>query len=458
MAVTHAASSLGDGIRVALSDAFGDEITVGEPRQLTGGASRQIWAVDLRGVDGQSQDVVLRRDPPGHGDADRMRAEVACLRAASAVGVPVPTVLASGDTAPGIDAPYLVMDMIVGESIPRKLQRDSEFDEVRTHLADAMGYVLGQIHRADTGTLGMLDAGDPLDAIEAVYRDLNQPRPAVEVGLRWLRENRPASRPNALVHGDFRLGNVLVDGGGIRGVLDWELAHLGDPIEDLGWLCVRAWRFGAELPVAGIGTREQLLDGYERAAGIRPSEAELHWWEAYGTLRWLVLSQFQSQRHLSGAENSIELAAIGRRVCESEYDLVLILGLLDNIESLPDDTAPSVHDRPSMSEILELVTGTLRDDVAPVLDGAHERERYLLRICVNLLGIAGRELSAGDRTDEVTELLAALDCTSEADLADRIRTGAVSYADTAIRQLISTAVLARLRVANPRHVLRPSQT
>ncbi|WJJ12255.1 phosphotransferase [Prescottella equi] len=457
MAVTDAPSDLGNGIRLVLSDAFGTEMAVGEPRQLTGGASRQVWAVDARGADGRSQEVVLRRDPPGHGDAERMRAEVACLRAAAAAGVPVPAVLASGDTAPGIDAPYLVMDMVVGESIPRKLQRDPELGAVRKHLADDMGYVLGLIHSADIGAVGMLDAGDPLDAIETVYSDLDQPRPAVEVGLRWLREHRPVKRPDALVHGDFRLGNVLVDGGGIRGVLDWELAHVGDPIEDLGWLCVRAWRFGAQAPVAGIGTREQLLDGYERATGIRPSDAELHWWEVYGTLRWLVLSQFQSQRHLGGAENSIELAAIGRRVCESEYDLLLILGLLDDVDPLPDVTAPSLHDRPSLSEILELVTGTLLDDVAPVLDGAHERERYLLRICVNLLGTAGRELRAGDCSAELADLLAALDCRSETDLADRIRAGTLSYADAAVLRAISTAVLARLRVANPRHLSLPSR-
>ncbi|CAM3111334.1 phosphotransferase family protein [Prescottella defluvii] len=454
--MTHAPVSLGDGVRLTLREAFGTEVTVGEPRQLTGGASRQVWAIEVRDADGRSQEVVLRRDPPGHGDADRMRAEVACLRAAAAVGVPAPAVLASGDTAPGIDAPYLVMDMVVGESIPRKLQRDPGLDEVRAHLADDMGYVLGQIHSADTGTLGMLDARDPLDAIEAVYRNLDQPRPVVEIGLRWLRDNRPAKRPDALVHGDFRLGNVMVDGTGIRGVLDWELAHLGDPIEDLGWLCVRAWRFGAEPPVAGIGTRAQLLDGYERATGIRPSDDELHWWEAYGTLRWLVLSQFQSQRHLSGAEDSIELAAIGRRVCESEYDLLLILGLLDDVEPLPDVTAPSLHDRPSLSEILELVSGTLRDDVGPVLDGVHERERYLLRICVNLLGIAEREIGAGDSTGEVQAALTALGCGSEADLADRLRAGTLPYADPAVCRTVSTTVLARLRVANPRHLRGPS--
>ncbi|WP_430334382.1 phosphotransferase family protein [Rhodococcus sp. ACT016] len=459
MAVIDTPGPLGDGIRGVLSDAWGSEMSVGEPRQLTGGASRQVWAADARDPDGRTLEVVLRRDPPGHGDADRMRAEAACLRAASAAGVPVPAVLASGDTAPGIEAPYLLMDKVDGESIPRKLQRDREFSEVRTHLAADMGFVLGQIHKADIGTLGMLDARDPLDAIEAVYRDLDDPRPAVEAGLRWLREHTPPKRPDALVHGDFRLGNVLVDGTGIRGVLDWELAHLGDPIEDLGWLCVRAWRFGAQLPVAGIGTRDHLLDGYERATGSRPSDTELHWWEVFGTLRWLVLSRFQAQRHLGGAEHSIELAAIGRRVCESEYDLLLILGLLDDVYPKQDTVppAPSLHDRPSISEILALVTGTLRDEVAPALADANERERYLLRICVNLLGMAGRELAAEDHTGRLQDLLAGLGCVSEADLAGRIRAGTLSYADATVRRTMSSAVVARLSVANPRHLLDPSR-
>ncbi|MGU3584633.1 phosphotransferase family protein [Rhodococcus sp. C26F] len=445
--------SLEDGIGAVLSEAFGTETTVDVLRRLTGGASRQVWAAETHSADGRSQEVVLRRDPPGHGDADRMQSEVACLQAAAAAGVPVPAVLASGSSAPGIDAPYLLMDMVTGESIPRKLQRDPELQDVRTHLADDMGYVLGRIHSAKIDGLGMLDCGDPLSALEAVYRSMDEPRPAVEAGLRWLQENRPTKRPDALVHGDFRLGNVLVDNTGIRGVLDWELAHLGDPIEDLGWLCVRAWRFGAEPPVGGIGTRDQLLDGYERATGIRPSSDELHWWECYGTLRWLVLSQFQSQRHLSGAENSIELAAIGRRVCESEYDLFLILGLLDDIEPLPDITAPSLHDRPSLSEIIGLVRGTLRDDVAPVLDGTHDRARYLLRICANLLDIAEREIGAADSSGVVRSALAALGCESEAELADRICSGTLMYANPDVRHAISAAILARLRVSNPRHLL-----
>ncbi|MFD1811450.1 phosphotransferase family protein [Rhodococcus gannanensis] len=454
MAVTDTVRPLHEGIRAILSEALGEDVSVDEPGQLTGGASRQVWAAQARTSDGTVVPVVLRRDPPGHGDADRMRAEAACLRAAAAVGVPVPALLASADDAPGIDAPFLLMERVDGESIPRKLQRDPEFAQVRTRLAEKMGFVLGQIHGSAVDELTMLDDRDPLDALEDIYLGLDDPRPAVEIGLRWLREHRPARRTAALVHGDFRLGNVLVDESGIRGVLDWELAHLGDPIEDLGWLCVRAWRFGAQPPVAGIGTREHLLDGYERATGVRPSDAELHWWETFGTLRWLVLSRFQANRHLSGAEHSLELAAIGRRVCESEYDLLLILDLLGEAvpPAEPAPTAPTVHDRPALTEIVALVAETLSDEVAPALDTAHARERYLLRICVNLLGIAGRELDAG-ADGPAADLLGALDCASEADLAQRIRAGVLPYTDPAVRRCVGTAVLTRLMVANPRHAV-----
>ncbi|WP_020106561.1 phosphotransferase family protein [Nocardia sp. 348MFTsu5.1] len=454
MAVNNGTPTLGDGIGEVLSAALGYELTVGEPRQLTGGASRQTWAVDVHDAQGRSIPVVLRRDPPGQGDADRMRGEAACLRAAAAAGVPVPALLAAGDTAPGIDAPYLVMDKVEGEALPRRLQRDPEFAQVREHLAEDMGYAIGLIHRVDTTSLAMLDSTDPVDAIETVYRDLNEPRPTVEVGLRWLRANRPEKRPDTLVHGDFRIGNLLIDGTGITAVLDWELAHLGDPIEDLGWLCVRAWRFGAAAPVAGIGTREQLLDGYQRATGVRPSAAELHWWETFATLKWLVLSRFQAERHLGGAEYSLELAAIGRRVCESEYDLLLILDLLDETAT-PASVAPrpTLHDRPELAEIFDLVSKTLTDDIAPALDG-HDRERYLIRITANLLRIAARQVAAGDGADiALEELLRAVGAASETNLARLLRSGIVSYTDPTVCRAISTAVLARLRVANPRHLI-----
>ncbi len=447
--------TLAEGVGAVLSGAIGNAIGAVELRQFTGGASKQVFAVNARDPAGTHVRAVLRRDPPGHGDPVRMRAEAACLRAAAAAGVPVPAVLANGDTAPGIDAPYLLMDMVEGESIPRKLQRNPEFEPLRASLAGDLGRVLGLIHRTALDTLSLLDDNDPLDAIEQIYRDLDNPRPAVEMGLRWLRDHPPLPRPAALVHGDFRLGNFLITPDGIRAVLDWELAHLGNPIEDLGWLCVRAWRFGAPAPVGGLGSRQELLDGYERSTGTRPTAEELRWWEVFGTLKWLVLSRFQAQRHLGGSERSLELAAIGRRVCESEYDLLAVLGLLDESVRVPppSDPAPTVHDRPGITEILDLVGESLTEEIGPTLTADQQRQRFLMRICANLLGTAARELRAGNApADEVVRLLSAMGCESEADLAARLRTGSLSYADNDVRHVVSLAVVSRLRVANPRHL------
>ncbi|MFI2229432.1 phosphotransferase [Nocardia testacea] len=455
MAVTTPPATLAEGVRAVLAAATGTELADVRVRRLTGGASREIYAVRATDRAGRESTAVLRRDPPGRGEADRMRAEVACLRAAAAAGVPVPEVIACGDTAPGIDAPYLVMNTVPGESIPRKLQRDSGFAAVRAHLAEDFGYVLGLVHRTPVTALTALDDRDPLDAIEKTYRDLVEPRPVVEIGLRWLRENRPPDRASCLVHGDFRLGNLLIDADGIRGVLDWELAHLGNPIEDLGWLCVRAWRFGAAAPVGGLGTRDQLLDGYQRATGDRPAAAELHWWEVFGTLKWLVLSRFQAERHLGGTEHSLELAAIGRRVCESEYDLLDVLGLLEAVpgDEAPEAPAPTVHDRPELSEILDLVTETLTAEIGPALPEDAAAQRYLLRICTSLLQIGGRELRAGSGpADRVHDMLRALDCSSEAVLAERLRSGALSVRDLRVRATVNAAVQARLRVSNPRRL------
>lgn len=455
--------ALAEGLADVLGTAWKQPVSVSDLRPLTGGASRQIWSFNATSEAVEMAPCVLRRDPPGHGDAARMRSEVACLTAARSVEVPVPRVLAFGDDAPGIDAPFIIMDHIEAESFPKTIQRADEFARIRTSLANEMGRSLALIHKAPLGGLNMLSTTDPAEAITAVYHDLEDPLPTVELGLRWLAENRPPQRADALVHADYRLGNLMISPDGIQGVLDWELAHVGNPIEDLGWLCVRAWRFGARPPVAGIGERSDLLDGYESEAGFRPTGAELHYWEVFGTLRWLVLSRFQAERHVSGHERSTEFAAIGRRVCENEFDLLLSLGLVDLSDTPPDevdrrtDRSGDLFGDPDVTDLLQVAIDALTGQVNPAI--GDRSIRYQSSMVANLLRATRRELLIGDEERQLnSRRLAAIGCADEAELAGRIRSGELGPDSPGVLTAITGAVRARLLVSNPRHLSRWSGT
>ena len=173
-----------------------------------------------------------------------------------------------------------------------------------------------------------MPSGDPaLEACELWEAELDaigEPLPAVEAGLRWLRLNPPAAGASrALVHGDFRLGNLIVDERGLAAVIDWELCHAGDPAEDLGWLCIRSWRFGNDdLPVAGLGELGAVPRRLRGGGRRRPDPERLRWWEAMGNVKWAVICARQAHDHLTGARPSAELASLGRRICEPEWDLL----------------------------------------------------------------------------------------------------------------------------------------
>jgi len=286
-------------------------------RRLSGGASRETWAFDAAHGDGRITPLILRRDPPGAPKAG-MAIEAALMRAAAREGVPVPEVLAADESS-------LIMDRVEGETIPRRILRDAAYASARPRLAGECGRILAAIHRIPPAAVPGLVGGDPVAQWRDQLDGLGQPHPALELGLRWLDAHRPPARREVVVHGDFRNGNLIVGADGIRAVLDWELAHLGDPVEDLGWLCVKAWRFGVDQPVGGFGAYGELLDAYEDESGIRVSAEELRWWEVLGTLRWGVICILQATVHTSGLLRSVELAAIGRRVCENEWDLLALL-------------------------------------------------------------------------------------------------------------------------------------
>lgn len=288
-------------------------------RVLTGGASRATWAFHA-----DDRALILRTGPPDDVHAG-MELEAAALRRAAEAGAPVPAVLAADDSGAVLGTPYLICDFIGGETIVRKIQRTLD-TSARARLLDQCAQALAAIHRANPAGIG-LPTTDPLDEWRAQLDEMGDTTAVFEYAFRWLERHRPARTPAVLVHGDFRMGNLIVDDGRLAAVLDWELTHIGEALDDLAWFCIRAWRFGAprELAAGGLGSIEDFVAAYDAAGGAAVDRSALRWWLVAATLRWGVICRYQFERHRCGQTRSVELAAIGRRVCETEYDLLTLL-------------------------------------------------------------------------------------------------------------------------------------
>jgi aminoglycoside phosphotransferase (APT) family kinase protein len=317
-----------DRLAAAAGQHLGYTAWVANLRRLSGGASRETWSFDAIGDDGSRHALVLRRDPAGYLGWSERAVEYDLLRLAHDGGVAVPRVWFLLDDRDDLGSGF-VMERIEGETIARKILRDDEYAEARPRLARQCGEQAARIHALDPASLPSL-APEPASDQLARYREyldgFGDPHPAFELGLRWLTDRVPPASEASLVHGDFRNGNLVIGPDGLRAVLDWELAHLGDPVEDLGWLCVKSWRFGVnERRVGGFGDTDELLAGYRDAGGDEVDPDRLAWWEMFGTLKWGVICQIQAFTHLNGVVRSVELAALGRRVAEMEWDLLELL-------------------------------------------------------------------------------------------------------------------------------------
>ena len=221
------------------------------------------------------------------------------------------------------------MEFVEGETIPRKILRDDTYAKARTGLAAQCGAVLAGIHGISPTSIPELkpqQAAAQVAQYREIYDSLDDPRPVFELAFRWLSDHLPCESTPTVVHGDFRNGNLIVGPDGLRAVLDWELAHVGDRYEDLGWICVRSWRFGRiDLPVGGFGSREDLYAAYEVAGGVPVDPRRVHFWEVFGTLKWGVICMMMFHAWSSGLDRSVERATIGRRTSETEIDLLTLL-------------------------------------------------------------------------------------------------------------------------------------
>lgn len=465
-------------LAVVASRHLGKPVTIDGLRRLSGGASRETWSFDALSASGTRTGLVLRRDPGSNtiGSSDR-NTEFELVRAAGAAGVPAPGVRFLLTADDGIGDGF-VMDRIDGETIPRKILRDDEYAGARTELARQCGEIAAHIHAVDTDTLPSMPVQGPLEQV-AQYRALldgfREPHPVFELALRWLEANAPAGpdRPH-LVHGDFRNGNFIVGPEGVRSVLDWELAHLGDPVEDLGWLCVKSWRFGnVDQRAGGFGSVDELLDGYRAGGGDAIDREALRYWETMGTLKWGAICELQCFTHLNGLVRSVELAILGRRICETEWDLLDLLAPpnppnLRALAAADAETGPdaanvrgdgriaAMQGRPTAVELLEAVREFLERDVMPAVEG---RVAFHTRVAVNALGMLERETTLGPRLDaqerdRFAALLGRDGSVPELNraLADAIRSGALDDRRDDVIEALRASVGAKLAVANPGYV------
>ncbi len=431
-----------------LGDILGEPLT-GEPRRLSSGASRETFRLSTRSRGALVLQIAregrkLVESPP----------QAATLAAAAEAGVPVAAVVAHGTDDEVLGPGWTVTEALAGSTDPVSILAGEDAPDPR-RLIDDLARALSAVHRMPVDLAAVPAVEDPLALLRQWHDRLGEPHPAFELAFRVLESQPPAATRTTLVHGDFRMGNLMIDSGGLTGVLDWELAHVGDPIEDLGWLCVPAWRFvRPDRPAAGLGTRQELLDAYERHTGIAVDPAALRWWELAGTLRWGVICVMQAFTHLSGEMRSVEHAVIGRRACEVEWDLLELLDPMPHGARPDSETpaerptrVPALHDRPTMIELLDASREALGDDVLPRVEG---RPAFQLRVVLRALGIVRRELAQQqEHTALHAAALSAVGCADERELARGIRDGTLGESDANVLAAVRATVRAKLEAANP---------
>jgi aminoglycoside phosphotransferase (APT) family kinase protein len=433
--------------------------------RLSAGASRETYRLTVR-MNGAERRLALRRaegegaSPMGSGPG--LNAEAKLFAAARQAGVPGPEVLLVLQPEDQLGAGF-VMEWISGETLGGKIARGTEFVEARKTLARQCGEILAKLHAVDVKAAGLdqvLESFTPEHSVRkthAAYLELGSPQPMIDFTARWLLANVPKARPLTLVHSDFRNGNLIVDPAqGVVAVLDWELAHIGDPMRDLGWLVTRSWRFGVpDKPVGGFGETDDLIAGYEAASGESVDRDAVRFWEVFGSFWWAVGTLSMGQSFRNGMETSLERPAIGRRSSECQIDCVnmLIPGRARKPEARLESL--SATDLPRSDELLVGIRDFLRGDPAGALD---PRNQFLARVGANAIDIVLREMSLGPdalewETRQLSLLLGTTDELQEMreKLAVAIRFGEIDAGRPDLQAYLRDSVFAQVLIDQPNY-------
>ena len=369
--------------------------------RLSGGASQETYRIVIA-TDRGERKLAMRRAPgarasPAAAGYPGLATEAMLIRAARKAGVPEPEVLWVLSDEDGLGDGF-IMEWLEGETLGARIVRDPSLDAIRPRLAQQCGEILARIHAIDleaTGLAARLSLVSPEQYVRQTwqrYQTLNTPQPMIDFSARWLLEHLPTAYRPTLVHNDFRNGNIMVSPAGVVAVLDWEIAHIGDPMRDLGWICTNSWRFGrSELPVGGFGERADLFRGYEKVSGGKVNADHVKFWEIFGSFWWACSSLSMAQHYRTGPDKTVERPAIGRRSSECQVDCVNLL-IPGPVALLTPGAATSTVDLPRIDELVTSVRDYLRDDVMKVTKG---RTQFLARVAGNSLDMVLRQLAVG---------------------------------------------------------------
>ena len=436
--------------------------------RLSGGASQETYRLQVE-TRGGLRELALRRSPGGKAEEARaversapgLRIEAKLMRVARENGIPEPEVFHVLEPDDGVGAGF-VMEWLDGVALGARIVRSPDLAEVRPKLARQCGEILGRLHTIDLEAHGLdrdlasLSAADFIRQTRGRYQALDTPQPMIDFTARWLMENLPESPERTLVHNDFRNGNLMVDETGVVAVLDWEIAHIGDPMRDLGWICTNSWRYGAgpELPVGGFGTYEDLFAGYAATSGKTVDLKRVQYWEVFGSFWWAVSTLGMTQHYRQGLDRSVERVTIGRRTTECQVDCVnlLIPGPVDLV------AAPEQLADPDMPRLEELV-GATRDFLhGPVREETTGRTRFHALVAGNALDIVHRDLHFGaeHRRREHERLRGLLDAGGSLlelrwKLVHAIREERISLDDRDLREHLRSTVVNQIAIDQPKY-------
>lgn len=463
MSLSH--SELTEALEALLPRVIDDCQQLLRLERLSGGASQETYRIVIQGAHGERL-LAMRRAAGGEegeitAQHPGLAVEAKLMQVARDHGVPEPEVFHVLQPEDGIGAGF-IMEWLEGEALGARIVKAPELAQIRPHLARMFGETLARIHGIDLEVSGLkqhLQHLSPEDYVQQTwerYQAYETPQPMIDFTARWLLDHLPKSYTPSLVHNDYRNGNVMVDASGMVAVLDWEVAHIGDPMRDLGWMLCHSWRFGrAHLPVGGFGQAEDFFAGYESVSGQPVDREAVKFWQVFGSFWWAVGCLGMAEHFRNGPDQSVERPGIGRRSSECQVDCVNLL-IPGPVVLVSGDDDISLVDMPRADELLSSVVTFLREQVMSETQG---RTQFLARVASNSLEIVEREMVLGSAAAKAEiQRLRAL-CNSDADqlqslrwsLVKQLRDGSMALETPGLADHLRGAIVNQIAIDQPRY-------